>query len=556
MHGKPHIVVLIGMPAAGKTTVGTQLAVALGRRFVDLDAVIAQQTGREVADLLRRDGETALRLHEAEALDRVLADPTPTVLATGGGTPCFHDGLSRMRAVAQVVWLDAPLETLVERALQDGDRPLLGHTRLEQTVALRELANRRTQTYAQAHVRVDAGQPLAVVVRNLHLALEPQEELTISFENHTHPLILHAGQVSDAADTLARLGHGGKIALIVDRKVRAHAEPLQTMLEARGLPTVLLEVAGGEKSKDIRVVTRLWQELAAHAMDRGDVIVAIGGGAVTDLGGFVAATWLRGVRFVAMPTTVLAMADASVGGKTAIDLPQGPGQPHQPSQPGGKNLVGAFHPPVLVWLALGSLETLAIAEWRSGLAEIAKMALAFDAALWQDLLRDARALKRRSPEALRPHLLRAIELKSQVVARDPRETGERKLLNLGHTLGHALEAESGYTLRHGEAVALGLVAAAEVSVALGQAAPELAVQVRAGLQALDLPVHWESQTTPAAIARLAQDKKVRGTEVQFVALRDIGHAALFSCRRTDLAGMLSALAAANPHLPRSNIVRR
>ncbi len=522
-------VVLVGMPASGKTSVGASVAASLGMAFVDLDAYVEQTIGLPVADLLRREGETTFRLREAESLDRVL-EGGKKLLASGGGAPCFHDGMARMRAAGHVIWLDVPVDTLVQRTLQDGDRPLLGHTRLEQTVALRDLATRRVATYAQAHRRVDASQPLSSVVRQVHAALRPSVQASIAFEGVEHPLVIDDGHVSDAADALAALVPTGKIALIVDRKVRVHAEPLEVMLKARGVQTVLLEVPGGEKSKDLRTVAKLWQDLAQHQFDRSDLIVAIGGGATTDLGGFVAATWLRGVRYVAMPTTVLAMADASVGGKTAIDLNV------------GKNLVGAFHAPVLVWLALGSLETLPGVEWRSGLAEIAKIFVALDAEAWDGLQRDAKSLRRRSVAALKPHLQRAVELKAAVVANDPREQGERALLNLGHTLGHALEVDSGYTLRHGDAVALGMIAAAEVSVAHGTAQPELVKELRAGFTALDLPTHWEPLATPAVLARLGHDKKVRGETLRFVELAAIGRALLAPCRTTEIESMLGALA--------------
>ena len=524
-------VVLVGMPASGKTSVGADVAASLGLQFVDLDAEIARAAGLAVADLLRNEGEATFRLREAEALDHALTGDGK-LIASGGGTPCFHDGMNRMRAAAQVIWLDAPVDALVQRTLHDGDRPLLGHTRLEQNVALRDLAERRTATFARAHRRVDATLPLSAVVRQVQAALRPAVEVRVAFEGAEHPLLQDDGHLGDAADTLANLAGAGRIALIVDRKVRAQAEPLDAMLKARGVATVLLEVPGGEKSKDLRTVAKLWQELAQAQMDRSDLIVAIGGGATTDVGGFVAATWLRGVRYVAMPTTVLAMADASVGGKTAIDLAA------------GKNLVGAFHPPVLVWLALGALETLSGAEWRSGLAEIAKIFIALDADAWRDFLQDAKSLRRRSVAALKPHLQRAVALKAEVVARDPRELGDRTLLNLGHTLGHALEVESGYTLRHGDAVALGLIAAADVAVAHGTAPADLPKTLRAGFAALDLPSQWESLATPAALARLGHDKKVRGELVRFVELTAIGAATIRPCRVTELQRMLATLAGA------------
>jgi 3-dehydroquinate synthase len=300
---------------------------------------------------------------------------------------------------------------------------------------------------------------------------------------------------------------------------------------------VLTEVPGGERVKDVRHAGRLWQWLGEHGLTREDVLVAVGGGATTDLGGFVAATWLRGMRYVAIPTSVLAMADASIGAKTGINLAL------------GKNLIGAFHPPALVWLPLGALHTLPGREFRAGLAEIAKIFAVLDREAWHGLRRDAAELKRRSVGHLRPHLLRAIELKAMIVAGDPREgmpagaTPPRALLNFGHTLGHAFEAASGYTLRHGEAVALGMVAAAELSEAMDLCETGVAAEIRAGLQALDLPTRWETHVTDAALAHLDQDKKRRGGLLGFIALANLGAARISPCRVDHLVAMIRVLGA-------------
>ena len=516
---------LIGMPAAGKSTVGAAVAQRLGRAHIDVDARIVQTTGLNPADLLRRQGEPAFRLVESAALEDTLASEA-SVISTGGGAPAFHNGFERMAAAGTVVWLDAPVAVLAQRTLADGDRPLLGDTRQAQEAALQALAGARLPTYARAHVRVDAAQPLERVVRDVCRAWQGPQVLDVPGGQ----VAIHGGHVCDAAQRLRELAGAGRIVLIVERELAQEAAKLAEMLQARGTAVVTLAVPGGEKSKDLRHCQALWQQLGEQGIDRGDLLVTIGGGATNDLGGFVAATWLRGVAVVHMPTTVLAMADASVGGKTAINTAQ------------GKNLVGAFHLPKLTWLALASLDTLPGREWRAGLAEIAKIFACLDADAWHALVRDASRLRARHAEDLRPHLTRAIALKAEIVQEDPRDQGRRALLNFGHTLGHAIEAQSRYAMRHGEAVALGMVAAAEVSEAQGWAPPGTAAEIRAGLQALGLPVDYEAHVTPDVTARLGSDKKARGGQMAFVALAGLGQAHVRTCSTEQLSDILSVLA--------------
>lgn len=529
------------MPGSGKTTLGAILArpgmLAGDWRHVDLDERIANE-GTPVAELLRKEGEPAFRVREAVALKEALAQGN-VVISAGGGAAVFHDGMAKMRAAGTVVWLDAPPEVLVERTLRQGDRPLLGDTRQEQLAALKTLAATRNPTHALANLRVDAARPVEQLAREVLAGLQDPWRLPVRIEGTSHDVVLHGGHACDAADEIAGLAPGAKVALLVDAKVQAQAEPLQAMLQARGKTVVRLEVAGGEKIKDVRTAARLWQDLAEHGVDKGDLLVALGGGATTDLGGFVAATWQRGMRVVLIPTTVLAMADASIGGKTAVNLPA------------GKNLVGALHPPALVWLPLGALATLPSRDFRAGMAEIAKVFACLDRPAWDALLADAPHLKKKSLPHLKRHLQRAIELKAQVVTGDPREEAHlqpqgmvpRAVLNFGHTLGHALEAESAFALKHGEAVALGMVAAAELSEVMGHAPAGTARELRAGLQALDLPTNYEAHLTEAVLARLGQDKKRRGETIAFVTLAALGHARVSPCRVAQLVAMIRVLGA-------------
>lgn len=530
-------IALIGMPAAGKTRVGALLAKLRGLPHVDLDALVAADAGCGVAELLRREGEAAFRVREASLLDAVL-DGEPVVLSAGGGAAHFHDGLARMRSKATVVWLDTELEVLVERALcDDQERPLLGETRQAVRASLADLLERRRGTYAGAHLRVDAGQNPHQVAAAIERSLQPYQRIdAVGEDGQPAPIWLHPGDPSAAAEQLVQLADGGRIAMVVDRGAAQWANPLVEQLIVRGAAVLTTPVPGGERGKDVRGLARLWASWAQQQLGRGDLVVAVGGGATTDLSGFAAATWQRGVRVAHFPTTVLAMADASVGGKTAIDLPE------------GKNLVGAFHSPVLVWLALETLSSLPVRQFRSGLAEIAKIFLLFDAAAWQALLTDAPALRRRSIAALQPHLLRAVRLKAEVVRADPRETAgpeapvQRALLNLGHTVGHAIEKASHYSVLHGEAVALGLVAEAQWAEANGCAVPGTASQVDKGLTALGLATNWERWAAPELWDSAAGDKKRRGADLWLPVLLAPGRAELQKVRWENWRASMGMLA--------------
>ncbi len=294
---------------------------------------------------------------------------------------------------------------------------------------------------------------------------------------------------------------------------RRYAATLLRSLREAGLRADRIDVPDGDASKSLRQLARLYDAFALRGADRGSAVVALGGGMVGDLAGFAAATWLRGVPLVQVPTTILAMVDASIGGKVGVNLRQ------------GKNLVGAFHQPRLVWIDAATLHTLPVRERAAGLAEVIKAAAIADAELFLRLERDAEALLALDPEALLPVLERACAIKADVVSRDEREGGLRMLLNFGHTLGHAVETLTGYrSVRHGEAVAMGMVYAARRSEELGLAPKGCAERIAALLGRLGLPVELPAFERRAYLSALRVDKKKRDARIHFVALREIGRA--------------------------------
>jgi 3-dehydroquinate synthase len=300
-----------------------------------------------------------------------------------------------------------------------------------------------------------------------------------------------------------------QVLLVHPRSMAALAGDVEKDLRALGLEVVVAAVADGEAAKSLSVAGELWSLLGRRAFTRTDAVVGLGGGATTDLAGFVAACWLRGVPVVHVPTTLLGMVDAAVGGKTGVDTAE------------GKNLVGAFHSPTAVLCDLDSLATLPRAELVSGLAEVVKTGLVADTGML-DLLVDADAATDPAGPVIRELVERSVRVKADVVGRDLREAGPREILNYGHTLGHAVEVVESYRWRHGEAVSVGLVYAAELAHAAGRLDAADVARHRELLGGLGLPTAYDGDRWPELLAAMRVDKKARGAALRFVVLDGLG----------------------------------
>jgi shikimate kinase/3-dehydroquinate synthase len=518
---------LIGFMAAGKTSVGRALAHETGRRFVDLDDVIAM-LGEPVASLVARD-EAEFRRREERALAGEIAaavdgrseggDPSGlgSIIATGGGAAAYGQNLERMRRAGCVIALAVDVGEARLRAGDGAGRPLLA----KPAAQIAELAAQRAPVYRRAHAVVDTnGRGIAEVTELVRAAeaawIAPGDATTVvALGARSYPVIVQEAGF-DAPLITSRLGEVSKIAVITDQNVATHwSVELESALD----PAVTLEIPPGEAHKTLATYQRLCDALIAQGLDRNSAIVALGGGVVGDIAGFVAATLFRGIPIVQLPTTIVAMADAAIGGKTAIDTAA------------GKNLVGAFHQPRLVACNLATLATLPERERRAGFGELWKYALLDGPALWA-LVDQCSTWARIGGEptlALRDVIARAVAFKAAVVGRDEYErTGQRAMLNLGHTVGHAIESETG--LLHGEAIGLGLVVACRVSHVLGLAPSALATTVAQALQRTGLPHDPDAYLSDAVIARLAVDKKRTGDRVRFIAVREVG-----ACEPIDIA---------------------
>jgi shikimate kinase/3-dehydroquinate synthase len=437
---------------AGKSTLGPEVARRLERPFVDLDAELERALGRSIPQLFADEGEAAFRVKEAMKARDALRSGTPSVIALGGGAVGTASVRDELREHALTVQLDVDADVAWERAA-GGERPLA-----QDPAEFRALFERRRELYAET---ADA------------LARDADD------------VVLAAAGVRVAVGTLELLGAlvpgDGPVALVTDPHVAGiHGAAAQLALGER-LSSVH-EVPVGEEAKTVAVVERLWEELR---LDRGGTIVALGGGCVTDVAGFAAATYLRGISWVAVPTTLVGQVDAAIGGKTAIDLPA------------GKNLVGAFRWPARTVVDPALLETLPERERREGMAEVVKTGLLAGEPLWE-LPQD---------ELVR----RSAAFKAAVCLRDPHDRGERAILNLGHTFAHAIEAAAGYeSVTHGTAVALGLLAALRLSGRPADAVEEVLAP---------RPVRVDRERAWQALLR---DKKSRDGELRLVLLGDGG----------------------------------
>ena len=338
------------------------------------------------------------------------------------------------------------------------------------------------------------------------------ETVQVGLGERSYPIVIGSGVLDTVGAALAKARIGRRWAIITDDVVGPlYGGRVKQSLGAAGIDCELITFAHGEASKHLGTIGTLASELAERGFDRGDAVLALGGGVVGDMAGFLASIYLRGIPFVQVPTSLLAQVDSSVGGKTGVDLDQ------------GKNLVGTFYQPRAVFIDTDVLRTLPEAEFRGGMGEVIKYGASIDSDFFAFLERERSAIERLDPAAIVPMIRRCCELKANVVERDEREGGLRRILNFGHTIGHAVEAASGYHLIHGLAVAIGMRAVAELALRGGVAGPEVVAAITRMLEAYKLPTVIPADLDRARIRRYLQaDKKSIGGRVFFVLPEAIG----------------------------------
>jgi 3-dehydroquinate synthase len=542
-------VVLVGMMGAGKSTIGRRLSARLHLPFQDADSEIElAHAGMTIPEIFAAHGEPYFRDGEARVIARLL-DSGPTVLATGGGAVMREETRNRIDAKAVSIWLQADADIILRRVRRRADRPLLQTA--DPAATIERLLEEREPVYRHADLTIwsrDVPHEKIVdeCIEALHVFLcggEAKEHqghkmtapfkhsdsviVDVALDERAYDIVIGRDVLRSLGARIAALRPGARTAIVTDRNVAKHwLEKTEASLAAAGIATSRIVVEEGEGSKTYAGLEQVSEALIAAKIERNDLVVALGGGVVGDLAGFAAAILRRGVDFVQVPTSLLAQVDSSVGGKTGINSPQ------------GKNLLGAFHQPLLVIADTAVLDTLSPRQFRAGYAEVAKYGVLGDEGFFTWLEANHADIFAGGPA--REHAIAtSCRAKAAIVARDERENGERALLNLGHTFGHALEAATGFSDRlfHGEGVAVGMVLAAELSAELGMISQSDAIRIERHLAEVGLPTHLQDiagfaqeglADADALMTLMAQDKKVKRGRLTFILLQAVGRAVITS----------------------------
>ncbi len=523
---------LTGFSGSGKTTVGKQVAVMTGWRYRDTDDEIVAATGRAIEDIFRDDGEAAFRQLERSILESV-SHGERQVVSTGGGIVTDERNRRTMASTGIIVCLEARADTIYRRLTGPDEthdeqvvRPLLQDSDPLRRVISLKAERQPLYALAQWTVHTDdlsVNEAASEVVRardmfsNRELsgpAHDADLAATVRTSSGDYPVWVGWGLSQTVGERVKTLIDPGAAYVITDNFVHRHARTVQMSMEAAGIPSHIFVMEAGERHKSLDTLAHIYRWLAERKAERGHLIVAVGGGVVGDVAGYAAATYLRGMPVVQAPTTLVAMMDAAVGGKTAVDLPE------------GKNLVGAFKQPEFVLADVEALATLPERALVSGWAEAIKHALILDEPLLRVFEENAESIGSLEPETASDALRRSVAIKADVVSRDERETlGIRALLNYGHTTAHALEAVTGYErYLHGEAVSIGMMAAADISNRMGLLSDADVQRQRSVLEAYGLPLTYRDVDSAAIREAMSMDKKTVGGRIRWVLLDGIGHA--------------------------------
>ncbi len=490
---------LYGPPGTGKSTVGKQLARNLKLSFIDLDRVIETNAGMSIPHIMEQQGESTFRDLESSALKN-LVNEQESIIALGGGALLRDENRIFAEAHGKIILLMAEVNTLLQRLNTDSNkRPLLAG---DVNTKLSSLLAKRAEHYNSFPLRIHVDGKSAE--QNAH-------QVQVTLGRHHLSAMGEYDSVVGQVSSLINFSMQNPIIVADENVAKFHLEKISAVLQSSGFESKSVVVPAGEQHKNLETISTLWKAFLENGLDRKSTVIALGGGVLSDMTGFAASTYMRGINWIAVPTTLLSMVDASLGGKTGFDLPE------------GKNLIGAFYPPKLVLADPQLLNTLPEAELISGMAEVVKHGVISDPELFALCGRGLDWVKNNLEEVVK----RAMSVKIKVIEEDPYEKGIRAALNLGHTVGHAVELVSKFNLRHGEAIAIGMVAEAKYSARVGLAGVGLVDAIVESLEALGLPIQIPEEMPREEIIRAMRvDKKKNAKAIRFALPVEIGRVEL------------------------------
>ncbi|MFZ6646646.1 bifunctional shikimate kinase/3-dehydroquinate synthase AroKB [Undibacterium sp. TJN25] len=538
---------LVGLMGSGKTTVGRALAKKLNKRFIDSDHEIEARTGVSIPVIFEIEGEASFRQREADVI-RDLTAQQGIVLATGGGAVLNEQSRQYLQSRGTVIYLRAGINSILQRTRNDKNRPLLRTA--DPRKKLEDLSAQREPLYLEvAHLIIETGRPnVQHLVQSIlghldllsgtgntkiseHLIMQQtaQHSLQVDLGERSYPIHIGLSLLADP-QLLIRHVKGERVAVVTNTVVAPlYLESLLDILRAAGKQVTTVILPDGEEQKNWASLMQVFDALLEAKCDRKTTMVALGGGVIGDLTGYAAASYMRGVPFVQIPTTLLSQVDSSVGGKTGINHPL------------GKNMIGAFYQPQAVIADTSTLDTLPDRELSAGLAEVIKHGAIIDAAFFAWIEANMDKLRARDPEALAYAVLRSCQIKADVVRQDEREGGLRAILNFGHTFGHAIESGMGYGVwLHGEAVGCGMVMAADLSYRLGYIDYVSKVRLQSLVEAAGLPVKAPDLGEARWLELMEVDKKNEGGQIKFILLKPLGAPLITSVPQDSLLATLRA----------------
>lgn len=520
---------------AGKTTVGRVLAKRLNKRFIDSDQEIEARTGASIPLIFEIEGEQSFRQREAEVIKDLTARDD-IVLATGGGAVLNADSRAYLKSRGTVIYLRASVNSILQRTGHDKNRPLLQTVDPRKTIE--ELSRAREPLYAEvSHIVIDTGRPnVQFLMQSIMTQLEkiqsqttdPNQSqvqsnqsmrtlqtapilLNVDLGERSYPITIGQSLLDDKALISAQIP-GERVAIVTNDVVAPlYLARLTKTLKDAGKQVTQVILPDGEEEKNVDSLMKVFDVLLAEKCDRKTTLVALGGGVIGDLTGLAAATYMRGVPFIQVPTTLLSQVDSSVGGKTGINHAL------------GKNMIGAFYQPQAVIADTTTLDTLPSRELSAGLSEVIKHGAIIDAEFFDWIESNIDRLMNRDAAALAYAIQRSCEIKADVVRQDEREGGLRAILNFGHTFGHAIESGMGYGVwLHGEAVGCGMVMAADLSFRLGHIDVSAKLRIESLVRAAGLPTMAPDLGIERWLELMEVDKKNEGGQIKFILLKPLG----------------------------------